>query len=143
MSARKVMFYTKDNKIIVTDIDFSGYDDTRKRLELQRIQHYFGRFDYSNLLTQYNNSASLPDAEKSIFSLMDEENTAFVNIYCNGFDDMKNRSAYQNNVGANNFPPYAKKPNTLHLITLFPTRLCRNLLKILVLILSRKKLSQM
>lgn len=114
MSKQKVMFYTKDNKIIISDIDFEGYDDTRKHLELQRIQHYFEQYSYNDIASHYNNRNNMPDAEKKILSLMDGANTAFVNGYSNGFDYVKNRSAYQNNVGASNFPSHAQKPNTLH-----------------------------
>ena len=114
MAKQKVMFYTKDNKIIVADIDFEGYDDTRKRLELQRLQHYFEQYSYVDNGLNYNDRNNKPDAEKKILSLMDGENTAFVNQYSTGFSYMKNRAAYQNSVGASNFPSHAQKPNTLH-----------------------------
>ena len=114
MSMQKVMFHTKDNKIIVADIDFEGYDDTRKRLELQRIQHYFEQYSYNDIASHYNNRNNMPDADKKILSLRDGANTTFVNSYSKGFDYVKNRAAYQNNVGASNFPSHAQKPNTLH-----------------------------
>ena len=114
MAKQKVIFYTKDNKIIVADIDFEGYDDTRKRLELQRLQHYFEQYSYTDSTLNYGDRNNKPDAEKKILSLMDLENTTFVNSYSKGFDYVKNRAAYQNNVGASNFPSHAQKPNTLH-----------------------------
>ncbi len=111
MSTQKVMLYTKDNKIIVIDIDLTGYDETRKRLELQRIQHYFSQYFYKDIcLNKFNNRHTKSDEEKKLLSLMDPANTSFVNKYVPSFNYAKNRHAYKNSVKQDNF----HEPNVMH-----------------------------
>lgn len=114
MAKQKVMFYTLDNHVIVTDIDLSGYTEAQKRDELKRMQDYFLQYKYNDICLNFNDRNSKPTEQKKILSLMDGANTSFVNVYVKGFDYTKNRSAYKNSVEANNFPSNVKKPNTLH-----------------------------
>ena len=114
MVAQKIMFYTKDNRIVVADVDLSAYDDTRKRLELNRIQHYFAQYSSADISDNYNKRASKSDSEKALLSLMDKANTDYVNRYVHGFPYAKNPAEYKNRVKPNNFPTNVKKQHTLH-----------------------------
>lgn len=114
MSAQKVMFYTKDNRIVVANVDFSGYDDNRKRLELERLKHYFLQYEFNETAVNYNNRNRKPDAEKNILMMMDPADSSFINKYISGFEYTKDRNSYKNTVEADNFPPEVKKRNTLH-----------------------------
>ncbi len=111
---QKILFYSKDNQIIVADVDFTGYTLARKKAELQRMQHYYAQYDYVDLYQNFYNRSAKPNTEKNLLSLIDDQNTHFVNHYVKSFDYVKNRSAYRNSVGTNNFPNSVRKMNTLH-----------------------------
>ena len=114
MSKQKVMFYTRDNQIIVADIDFSGYTESQKHEELKRLQDYFLQYKYKDICLNYNNRNSKQKEHKQILSLLDGANTSFVNKYVAAFDYTKNRSEYSNSIKSSNFPSKVKKQNTLH-----------------------------
>lgn len=114
MPTQKVMFHTKDNGLIVADIDFSAYSETRRRVELNRWQHYFLQFTYDEISQKHKNPDSIPDAELDFFSAIDTKNTKFIRKYMHPFNYTKNRAAYGNYVEPANFAPEVLKPHTLH-----------------------------
>lgn len=114
MAKQKVLFYTKNNHIVVLNLDLSAYDETRRNAELNRLQHYFLQYDFDDIALNYNDRARKPRAEKNILSAMDALNSSFINKYVRHFEYSKNRENYLNSVKAANFPPEVAKPETLH-----------------------------
>lgn len=114
MPAQKIMFHTKDNGLIVADVDWSAYNESRQRAELNRWQHYFLQYDYSEISQKTQNPDSIPDSELDFFSAIDSNNTNFIGKYAGSFNYAKNRTAYGNYVEPANFASEVMKPHTLH-----------------------------
>ena len=114
MPAQKIMFHTKDNGLIVADVDFSAYNESRRRAELNRWQHYFLQFTYDEISQKSHNPDSIPASELDFFSAIDPKNTSFIRKYMHPFNYTKNRAAYGNYVEPANFAAQVMKPHTLH-----------------------------
>lgn len=111
---QKILFFTKDGYLIAADIDFSGYSESRKKIELEKYRYYFSQHEYNEISYKYENLGTVADADKQYIEAFDAKNSRMLMKNVQPFNYVKNPENYSNELSKNTYPPEFDKENTIH-----------------------------
>lgn len=118
MTQEALLVKTKDNYVIVFNINYSNIAEKR-RLSLQ-CENICSAHMYQDVVQYLPNNSNIE---------YDSPNTNFLHSEISGYDYLKNRAEYYNGLQTNDFPNLVKEKNTLHFDDKFDDSLVPEMIK--------------
>ena len=130
MAKEKLLVATRDNNIIVIDLEYqNSVEKARKTLECKNFCENNDHIDIINMYNAYVNNPRTGSPFEEILKNIDGENTAFVNNEIAKFDYVKRPSDYESDLERNDFSSDVMQQNVVHFNYMIPNSVIPEMIK--------------